>query len=55
MSKIIDEDGNELLKIICIGCNGDYFNLDVLVMDVINNMIVDWYQEDFYLVVIIGC
>ncbi|MBX9474012.1 phage major capsid protein, P2 family [Yersinia enterocolitica] len=54
MSKIIDEDGNELSKTIRIGRNGDYFNLDALVMDATNNMIADWHQEDPHLVVITG-
>lgn len=33
---------------------GDYLNIDALVMDMVNNLIEEWYQEDTGLVVIIG-
>lgn len=37
-----------------IGEGGDYLNIDALVMDMVNNLIEEWYQEDTGLVVIIG-
>jgi P2 family phage major capsid protein len=37
-----------------IGTNGDYFNLDALVMDAVNNLIDPWHQEDTELVVLLG-
>ncbi|CNJ96790.1 phage major capsid protein [Yersinia mollaretii] len=54
MSRIIDEEGNVLSATIRIGRDGDYLNLDALVMDATNHMIADWHQEDPALVVITG-
>ena len=54
MSKITDEVGQVVSAVIRVGKNGDYANLDALVMDATNNMIEPWYQEDPDLVVICG-
>jgi len=37
-----------------IGANGDYKNLDALVMDAVGNLIDPWHQEDTELVVLLG-
>lgn len=37
-----------------IGKGGDFLNIDAMIMDMVNNMIEPWYQEDTELVVIIG-
>jgi len=34
--------------------NGDFLNVDAMIMDMVNNLIEEWYQEDTGLVVIIG-
>lgn len=39
---------------IVIGANGDFKNLDALVMDMTNNLIEPWYREDTGLVAILG-
>lgn len=39
---------------VTIGANGDYKNLDALVMDAVGNLIDPWHQEDTELVVILG-
>lgn len=54
MDKVTAEDGSVISNVIRIGKNGDYANLDALVMDATNNMIEPWYQEDPDLVVICG-
>lgn len=54
MSKITEEDGTVVSEKIRVGKNGDYANLDALVMDATNTLIEPWYQEDPELVVIVG-
>jgi len=54
MSKITEEDGTVVSAKIRVGKNGDYANLDALVMDATNTLIEPWYQEDPELVVIVG-
>jgi len=54
MSKITEEDGTVISPNIRVGKDGDYANLDALVMDATNNLIEPWYQEDPELVVIVG-
>ncbi|MCM7129804.1 phage major capsid protein, P2 family, partial [Enterobacter hormaechei] len=39
MSKITDEDGAVISDVIRVGKNGDYANLDALVMDATGNLI----------------
>lgn len=54
MSKIVDEEGNVVSAVIRVGKNGDYVNLDALVMDATDNLIDEIYQEDSELVAIVG-
>lgn len=54
MSKIIGEDGQVASETVRIGLGGDYFNLDALVMDAVNSLIDDEFQDDTDLVVICG-
>lgn len=54
LSKIAGEDGALISDKVRVGKEGDYANLDALVMDATNNMIAPWYQEDPELVVICG-
>ncbi|MCS5985153.1 phage major capsid protein, P2 family [Klebsiella quasipneumoniae subsp. similipneumoniae] len=54
MSKIVDEEGNVVSAVIRVGKNGDYVNLDALVMDATDNLIDEIYQEDAELVAIVG-
>ncbi len=54
MSKITDEDGKVISDVIRVGKNGDYENLDALVMDATTNLIDEIYQDDPELVVITG-
>lgn len=54
MSKIVDEKGNVVSAVIRVGKNGDYVNLDALVMDATDNLIDEIYQEDSELVAIVG-
>jgi hypothetical protein len=53
MSKITDEEGAVISDVIRVGKNGDYANLDALVMDA-TNLIDEIYQDDPELVVITG-
>jgi len=54
MSNVTDEEGDVVSAVIRVGENGDYANLDALVMDATNNLIAPWYQEDADLVVVVG-
>ncbi len=54
MSKVVDEEGNVVSSVIRVGKNGDYVNLDALVMDATDNLIDEIYQEDSELVAIVG-
>lgn len=54
MSKVTDDDGNVVSTVIRVGVNGDYENLDALVMDATTNLIDEIYQDDPELVVITG-
>ena len=54
MSKITDEEGAVISEVIRVGKNGDYANLDALVMDATGNLIDEIYQDDPELVVITG-
>ncbi|UZX55234.1 phage major capsid protein, P2 family [Yersinia ruckeri] len=53
MDSYTHEDGT-VSDVIRIGKNGDYVNLDAVVMDATNSMIEPWHQEDPDLVVICG-
>jgi len=53
MDKFTDDDG-VVSDIIRVGENGDYKNLDALVMDATNTLIDEIYQDDPELVVITG-
>jgi P2 family phage major capsid protein len=50
--RVMDE-GATAGKVV-IGANGDFKNLDALVMDLVNNMIDPWHREDTNLVAILG-
>ncbi|NYA43230.1 phage major capsid protein, P2 family [Serratia fonticola] len=54
MDKVIDDEGNVVSATIRIGKNGDYNNLDALVMDGTNEMIATWFQDDTELVAVCG-
>ncbi|MER1537624.1 phage major capsid protein, P2 family [Enterobacter hormaechei] len=54
MSIITDEEGAVISEVIRVGKNGDYANLDALVMDATGNLIDEIYQDDPELVVITG-
>ena len=54
MDKVIGEDGTVTSEIVRVGADGDYENLDALVMDATNDMIDPIYQDDTGLVVICG-
>ncbi|WP_142887424.1 P2 family phage major capsid protein, partial [Klebsiella pneumoniae] len=45
---------NVVSAVIRVGKNGDYVNLDALVMDATDNLIDEIYQEDAELVAIVG-
>jgi P2 family phage major capsid protein len=47
-------EGDKAPGEIRIGEGGDYLNIDALAMDMINNLIEEWYQEDTGLVCVIG-
>ncbi len=54
ISKITAEDGTVISDVIRVGKNGDYENLDALVMDGTNTLIDEIYQDDPKLVAIVG-
>lgn len=54
MDKIIDDAGAVVSAEIRVGENGDFANLDAVVMDAVNNLIDPWFQDDTDLVVICG-
>lgn len=54
MSNVTDDDGKVISDVIRVGKNGDYENLDALVMDATTNLIDEIYQDDPELVVITG-
>ncbi|MGP1235777.1 phage major capsid protein, P2 family [Serratia sp. CY37646] len=54
MDKVLGEDGSVVSEKIRIGADGDYQNIDALIMDTINEMIAPWYQDDTELVAIVG-
>ncbi|EMH4029517.1 phage major capsid protein, P2 family [Serratia marcescens] len=54
MNKVVAEDGSVVSEKIRIGADGDYQNIDALIMDTINEMIAPWYQDDTELVAIVG-
>ena len=54
MSKITAEGGSVISDVIRVGKNGDYENLDALVMDGTNTLIDEIYQDDPKLVAIVG-
>jgi len=54
MSNAPAEDDTVVSETIRVGENGDYENLDALVLDATNTLIEPWYQEDPELVVICG-
>lgn len=51
--RVLHEGTKEADKVL-IGKDGDYANLDALVMDIVSSMIDPWFQEDTGLVVICG-
>ncbi|MGB1239883.1 MAG: phage major capsid protein, P2 family, partial [Pseudomonadales bacterium] len=52
-ARVLDTGDKTVGKVI-IGTEGDYKNLDALVMDAVNNLIEPWYREDTELVAIMG-
>ncbi|MFJ5250083.1 phage major capsid protein, P2 family [Serratia liquefaciens] len=54
MDKIGDDEGAVVSPVIRVGENGDFANLDAVVMDAVNNLIDPWFQDDTDLVVICG-
>ncbi|HDT5500058.1 TPA: phage major capsid protein, P2 family [Klebsiella aerogenes] len=54
MSKITDADGKVISDVIRVGKNGDYENLDALVMDATGTLIDEVYQDSTKLVAIVG-
>ncbi len=54
MDKIVDDEGAVVSPVIRVGENGDFANLDAVVMDAVNNLIDPWFQDDTDLVVICG-
>lgn len=54
MDKIVDDVGAVVSPVIRVGENGDFANLDAVVMDAVNNLIDPWFQDDTDLVVICG-
>lgn len=54
MDKVLGEDGSVVSDKIRIGTDGDYHNLDALVMDAVNELIAAWYQDDTELVAVVG-
>lgn len=55
-ARVLDEGGTAASGEVRVGAAAgrDYFNLDALVMDLVNEMIEPWYQEDTELVAICG-
>lgn len=51
--RVLREGSKEAGKV-RVGKDGDYANLDALVMDIVSSMIDPWFQEDTNLVVICG-
>jgi P2 family phage major capsid protein len=51
--RVLHEGAKQAGKVL-IGKDGDYANLDALVMDIVSSMIDPWFQEDTGLVVICG-
>ncbi|NRO99459.1 phage major capsid protein, P2 family [Paraburkholderia sp. NMBU_R16] len=51
--RVLHEGTKQAGKVL-IGKDGDYANLDALVMDIVSSMIDPWFQEDTGLVVICG-
>ncbi|WP_315708494.1 phage major capsid protein, P2 family [Brenneria uluponensis] len=54
ISNIVDEDGTVISETIRVGENGDFNNLDALVMAAVDEKIAVQYQDDTELVVICG-
>ncbi|WGO84682.1 phage major capsid protein, P2 family [Arsenophonus apicola] len=54
VSDVKDEAGNMLSKTIRVGVDGDFHNLDALVMSAIDDLIDEEYQDDTEIVVICG-
>lgn len=54
MNNVTGKDGAVISPVIRIGKEGDYANLDAVVMDATNNLIAPWHQESPDLVVIVG-
>lgn len=55
-TRVMDEGGTVGSNQVRVGAAAgrDYFNIDALVMDLVNEMIEPWYQEDTELVVVCG-
>lgn len=51
--RVLHEGSKQPSKVV-VGKDGDYANLDALVMDIVSSMIDPWFQEDTGLVVICG-
>ncbi len=51
--RVLHEGTKEAGKVL-VGKDGDYANIDALVMDIVSSMIDPWFQEDTGLVVICG-
>jgi P2 family phage major capsid protein len=53
-ARVMDEGANAGAIRVGEAAGRDYFNLDALVFDAVNNLIDPWYREDTELVVILG-
>lgn len=54
MSAIVDEEGNVLSESIKVGPGCHYVNLDAVVMDAVDNIVAEHFQDDDELAVICG-
>ncbi|EOI5752852.1 phage major capsid protein, P2 family [Enterobacter hormaechei] len=54
LSRIVGSDGTVISQTVRIGKDGDFKNLDALVMGAVSEKIEPWYQDDTELVVICG-
>ncbi|PHI29235.1 phage major capsid protein, P2 family [Budvicia aquatica] len=54
MSGVTDESGQVIVDKIYVGPGHDYINLDAVVMDAVDNIIAEHFQDDDQLVVICG-
>lgn len=53
-ARVMDEGANAGAVRVGAAAGRDYYNLDALVFDAVNNLIEPWYREDTELVVVLG-